>query len=108
MHRQIWEGADPIESRRQKKGEQAAALVKGITFRECAEKYIEAHASSWKSHATPAVVGNAAAVCKPRYRDMPVSTIEKPHVLTVLEPIWLTKTKPPAVFASNRDRAGLG
>jgi len=24
---------------------------------------------------------------------MPVSTIEKPHVLTVLEPIWLTKTE---------------
>ena len=49
MHRQIWDGVDPIEARRKMKGELVAALVKGITFRECAEKYIDAHASSWKS-----------------------------------------------------------
>jgi integrase len=94
MHRQIWEGVDPIESRRKMKGEQAAALIKGITFRECAEKYIEAHASSWKSaRHTQQWSVTLQQYVNPVIGDMPVSTIEKPHVLTVLEPIWLTKTE---------------
>ncbi|MBR1149352.1 site-specific integrase [Bradyrhizobium sp. JYMT SZCCT0428] len=94
MHRQIWEGVDPIEARHKKKIEQAVALSEGITFRECAKKYIDAHASSWKSarHKQQWKVTLDQYV-NPVVGDMPVSAVEKPHVLAVLEPIWLTKTE---------------
>ncbi len=94
IHRQIWDGVDPIDARRKIKGEQAAAKVRGISFRQCAEKYIEAHASSWKSarhvQQWPATLKQYVY---PVVGDMPVSAIEKSHVLSVLEPIWLTKTE---------------
>ncbi|MBR1232591.1 site-specific integrase [Bradyrhizobium sp. AUGA SZCCT0182] len=94
MHRQIWEGVDPIEARRTTKGELAAAKVRGISFRQCAEKYIEAHASSWKSaRHTQQWPATLKQYVYPGLGDMPVSAIDKSHVLAVLEPIWLTKTE---------------
>jgi hypothetical protein len=37
------EGTDPIEARRAKQADQRLAEATAMTFRECAERYIEAH-----------------------------------------------------------------
>lgn len=94
IHRLIWDGVDPIEARRKMKIDQTAALTDLITFGECAKKYIDAHASSWKSarHKQQWEVTLDQYV-NPIVGHMPVSAVEKPHVLAVLEPIWLTKTE---------------
>jgi integrase len=87
-------GIDPIEERAARKAAQAAEKAKRLTFKECAESYIAAHESSWKSdkhggqwratletYAYP-VIGN-----------LPVEAIETAHVMKIVEPIWKTKTE---------------
>lgn len=87
-------GIDPIDERRARVAEQAAEKAKAMTFKQCAESYIEAHELSWKSdkhggqwratletYAYP-VIGN-----------LPVQSIETSHVMKIIEPIWKTKTE---------------
>ena len=45
----VVDGVDPIEERKTRKAEQAAEKAKTLTFKECAERYIEAHKAGWKS-----------------------------------------------------------
>jgi hypothetical protein len=49
FRRLLLDGKDPLEQRRA--GQQQAALVvaRTITFKDCAERYIKAHAAGWKN-----------------------------------------------------------
>lgn len=91
---QVKQGLDPIEARRAKLDALRAETAKRITFdkaaAEChkskAKEFKNAkHAAQWKStldtYASP-VIGN-----------LPVSEIELAHVVSVLTPIWETKTE---------------
>jgi integrase len=49
LHKQIREGLNPKEERRQKKARARLEAVKTKTFRECAEAYIMTHRAGWKS-----------------------------------------------------------
>ncbi len=40
---------DPIEARRADRMKERAAATRGITFKDCAEKYIKAHEDSWRN-----------------------------------------------------------
>jgi hypothetical protein len=92
--KRVRSGGDPIAERRVEKVRAIAEAARAMTFRQCAEAYIEAHADSWKNpkhrqqwsrtletYAYP-VFGSVAVV------DVDVAMVTK-----VLDPIWSTKTE---------------
>jgi integrase len=90
----VQDGVDPIEERGARKAKQAAESAKALTFKECAEGYIAAHKSSWKSdkHA-----GQWEATLEtyayPVIGALPVQLIETAHVMKIIQPIWESKTE---------------
>jgi hypothetical protein len=51
----LLDGIDPLEERRSKRTQALLSAAGKITFRSCAERYIEAHAIGWKNGAPSAV-----------------------------------------------------
>jgi integrase len=86
------EGIDPIEARNAKHAEERLAAATALTFKECAERYIEAHRAGWKNskHAKqwPSTL---EAYVYPVFGALFVQAIDVGLVMKVLEPIWRTK-----------------
>jgi integrase len=91
-HKLLLDGIDPIEHRKAQRMKAKLDAARAMTFRQCAEAYIEAHRPSWKNpkHAAqwPATLG---AYAYPTFGQLPVAEIDTALVLKVLEPIWSTK-----------------
>ncbi len=85
---------DPLAERDRLKTEQAQEQALGMTFRQCAEAYIEAHRAGWKSvkHAAqwPSTLETYAY---PILGNKAVSDIDVALVKKVIEPIWHTKNE---------------
>jgi integrase len=92
------DGFDPIDDKRAMRAQKRLEVAKAITFRECADKYIEANRAGWKNakhadqwastfHETKrgSLTFPAATAA---INDLPVSAIDTGLVLKVLEPIW--------------------
>jgi integrase len=92
------DGFDPIDDKRASRVQKRLEAAKAITFRECADKYIEANRAGWKNakhadqwastfHETKrgSLIFPAATAA---INDLPVSAIDTGLVLKVLEPIW--------------------
>jgi len=92
--RQIKDGINPIEEKKEKRAEAVRQLGRNTSFSECAELVLAIkerelknakHIAQWRSslvnYAFP-IIGH-----------LPVSTINKTHVLNVLQPIWLDKNE---------------
>src|SRR4029077_8071261 len=43
------EGVDPIDARRAKRARQRLEEAKSVTFKQCAEAYINAHRAGWRN-----------------------------------------------------------
>ena len=86
------EGIDPIDARRAERVRRRLEAAKAITFRQCAEAYINAHRAGWRNgkHAGQwgATLSNYAY---PIIGALPVQAVDTALVLKVLEPIWATK-----------------
>jgi integrase len=89
----IVRGIDPIEDRNARKAAQAVEKAKGLSFKDCAERYIAAHESGWKSpkHG-PQWRATLKTYAYPTIGALPVAAIDVGLVLKVLEPIWKDKT----------------
>ena len=93
--RLVRNGTDPIEHRR----EQRAAMARERSqsrryFRDCAETYINTHRHAWKNKKHASQWSNTlAAHAYPKIGDLPVAEISTANILSVLEPIWLTKNE---------------
>jgi integrase len=87
-------GIDPIEERATRKAAQTAEKAKTLTFKECAESYIAAHKSGWKSakHADQ-WTATLETYAYPVIGKLPVQMIETAHIEKILRPIWETKTE---------------
>lgn len=90
--RVILDGKDPIEHR---KAERLAAKIeaaKGVSFQQCAERYIKAHEASWRNpkhrQQWPSTL---ARYVYPAIGTLPVSAVDTGLVLKVIEPLWATK-----------------
>jgi integrase len=85
---------DPIEARRAQRAQAALETAKAITFKECAEAYIEAHKAGWRNakHADQ-WTNTLASFAYPAIGDLSVQAVDTPLVLKVLEPIWAVKTE---------------
>jgi integrase len=86
------EGIDPIEARKAQRAEERLAAATAMTFKECAERYIEAHKAGWRNpkHAAqwPSTL---TTYVYPMFGDLPVQAIDVGLVMKALEPIWRTK-----------------
>jgi integrase len=86
------EGIDPIDARRVERARKQLDAAKAITFKQCAEAYINAHRAGWRNdkHAAqwPATLEKYAY---PVLGALPVQAVDTGLVLKVLEPIWTEK-----------------
>jgi integrase len=90
--RLLLDGADPLEARAAERQRAALATAVGITFRECAERYIAAHESGWRSAIHRRQWSSSLdAYALPIFGDLPVSAIDTALVTKALEAIWFSK-----------------
>jgi len=88
----VADGIDPIKARQAKRDEAAAKEAARVTFEEAAGRYISAHSSSWKNEKHRAQwASTLETYAYPVMGKLPVDAIDLPHVLKVLEPIWIEK-----------------
>lgn len=112
----VLDGVDPIEDKRAKRARAKLEAAKAITFKECADKYIEANRAGWKNEKHAAQWDAAFNETKRGKRiypaataainDLSVSAIDTGLVLKALEPIW-TKTPESASRIRGRIEAVL-
>jgi len=80
---------DPLEQRREQREAARAKEDQDKTFRYCAEQYVETHKAGWRNAKHAEQWSNTLAMyALPIIGDVPVSKIDTPLVLRVLEPIW--------------------
>jgi integrase len=88
------EHVDPIEARNVRRNQQSIESAKAMTFRECAESYIESHRSGWRNVKHERQWGSSLAThVYPTFGDLPVSAVDVGLVMKTLQPIWSTKTE---------------
>jgi integrase len=94
FRRQLRNGQDPVQEKRQAKAAAQAEQAKSVTFDWCAEKYIAAHKPSWKNPKHGDQWTNTIATyVSPIMGSTAVDRIETTHIMRVLEPIWTTKAE---------------
>jgi len=83
-------GIDPIDAR----AEAEAATEEMPTFTNCAARHIRAHRRGWSNqkHARQ-WVSSLKTYARPVIGDKPVNAISTEDVLSILKPIWNTKTE---------------
>jgi integrase len=85
---------DPLASRQETRLSQKLARRKHMTFKACAEAYIEAHRAEWKNPKHAQQWENTLTTyAYPTFGDLPVATVDEALVLKVLTPIWEAKTE---------------
>jgi integrase len=86
------EGIDPIEARRAERARQRLDAAKAITFKQCAEAYINAHRAGWRNGKHAGQWGaTLSTYAYPHIGALPVQAVDTGLVLKVLEPIWTAK-----------------
>jgi integrase len=98
----VKQGIDPIENKENKKDDIAADQIKrneekqkqDVTFRYCAERYINNKSEEWKNAKHKQQWENTLSTyVYPVIGDIPVSEIKIAHVREILDKIWATKTE---------------
>lgn len=98
-------GEDPLLTKRAGRDQKRLEAAKRMTFRECAEGYIEAHRAGWtnSTHAGqwPQTL---KAYAYPTLGDLPVGMVDVGLVMKALAPIW---TEKPETASRVRNRIEL-
>jgi len=90
--KQIRDGIDPIDARREKRMAAKIEAAKLTSFAQCVEEYLETHESAWKNQKHRAQWRSTIATyAHPIIGKLPVAAIDTALVLKVLRPIWLKK-----------------
>ena len=88
------DGRDPIEERKAARMAARLDAARAMTFKACAEAYIEAHRAGWRNdkHAAqwPATLGTYVY---PILGDLPVQAVDTGLVIKAVEPLWTRKTE---------------
>lgn len=94
IHDDLRNGLTPISPRKQQRGVLAAKSATEKTFRWCAEEYLKAKSCEWKNAKHRQQWENTLETyTMPYLGHLMVATIDLPHVLQCLEPIWSTKNE---------------
>jgi integrase len=84
---------DPIEHRKAERAARAAEDAKRLTFEEAARRFFDGHAAKWTNAKHRAqFLSTLEQYVFPKLGKLPVASIDTPLVLSVLTPIWETKT----------------
>lgn len=87
-------GIDPIEEARKARSELKASQAAALSFQKAAEAYIEAHKDGWRNDKhTKQWTATLTTYAYPKIGALLVQDVGLPQVLSVLEPIWTTKTE---------------
>jgi integrase len=87
----IRQGIDPIQRQQEAQSALRATMVDALTFKQCAERYIKAHADSWKNAKHRQQWANTLEQhAYPVLGQLLVRDVKLSHVLQVIEPLWLT------------------
>ncbi|GJD36586.1 tyrosine-type recombinase/integrase [Methylobacterium aerolatum] len=90
----LYEGIDPIEMRRGQRQDAAIEAAKAITFKTCAERYIESHKAGWRNAKHAAQwTATLGAYAYPVFGELPVQAVDTGLVMQALQPIWTTKAE---------------
>jgi integrase len=85
-------GIDPLEQRRQERQDARLAAAQGLTFEECAMKYIATHEAAWRNEVhRKQWRSTLEAYAYPVIGNLSVAAIDTGLVLKILEPIWTEK-----------------
>jgi integrase len=90
----ISQGTDPIEEAKAARSALIASQAKAVTFAQATDGYLKAHEAEWRNpkHAKQwrATIETYAY---PVIGSLLVRDVQKEHVLSILQPIWATKTE---------------
>jgi integrase len=90
--RRLWEGIDPLDHRRRVMAQLASEQDRTKTFQECAEAFLAKHSDGWKNAKHRQQWTNSLkSYAYPVLGRLSVADIATPHVVRMLEPIWLEK-----------------
>jgi len=90
----LTEGKDPIGIRQENQVKTRLEAAKTKTFKECAESYIDAHKTSWSNEKHAQQWTNTLKTyAYPTIGVLPVQEVDVNLVMSILEPIWQTKTE---------------
>jgi integrase len=85
-------GIDPIDYRKAAQVQDALEAAKSMTFDQCRDAYIKAHAPSWRNAKHHQQwLNTVRSYCSPIFGNIPVQAVDVPFVMKVLDPIWSTK-----------------
>jgi integrase len=85
-------GIDPLAHRREQRATSRLAAVRGMTFKQCADRLIDAHEGAWRNPKHRQQWRNTMATyAYPIIGDLPVADIDTGLVVKVLQPIWTAK-----------------
>ncbi len=88
------QGIDPVEDGRAVRSKLAAAQAAALTFSQAATKYIDTHEDGWRNAKHVQQWRNTIETyANPKIGQMLVQDVDLPQVLSILEPIWRTKTE---------------
>ncbi len=87
-------GVDPINARKDALTDARLEAARSITFRDAAERYMEAHKAGWRSakHRDQWRT-TLETYAYPVFGELPVQGVDVALVMKVLEPIWGTRTE---------------
>ena len=91
--RQLADGKDPLQAKREAKAAAKLVAARRLTFREAAQQYHHQHLSSWRSIAHAKQWARSLEVFAfPVVGDMDVATLSTPDILRTVEPLWQERT----------------
>jgi integrase len=92
--RQLSEGIDPLTKRKAEQTKARLEAARSLTFKACAEAYIEAHKAGWRNAKHIWQWDNSLSLyAYPTLAKLPVQEIDVALVMKVLEPIWTERTE---------------
>lgn len=101
----ISDGKDPIEQRNIERAQAAAAEATAVTFKQAAERFLEAHLDTFKNPKHRQQWENTLInYVYPVFGQLPVAAIDRNLVLRVIEPIWKSKTETASRIRSRIER----
>lgn len=87
-------GLDPIAARQDTRAKARLEAAKAITFRQCAEAFIESHKAAWTNPKHAAQWGSTLGTyAYPTLGKLAVAAVDSGLILKVIEPIWATKAE---------------
>jgi integrase len=85
-------GEDPLTVRRSERDRRRLSAAKAMSFRDCAERYIEAHKAGWRNPKhSKQWSATLSTYAYPVFGDLPVAAIDVGLVMKAVEPIWTEK-----------------